>query len=280
MALNKHQVGIALLEAERALDLAANEVDALKAKSRALIYSGRYEEGRKLANRIIRLDPVALAEPLYLIGLAYFAEGNYAKAADYVKRAVQNDPTTDDYLRLMVASYGKLGMQKEARESLRKYRIIWPWPYWTAFAVYSFPFQDGAVLEHLADGFHAAGLAQKPPSRYLKFDRETRLTGTEIKALLFGHSIRGQDYRVSTVWDQIRNIDGKVTHTGGSIHTGNRLANEQAEGWIDENRLCERWFGVDGDVTICVLIFRASAGDENDYYMLTDQGPQPFRVLN
>ena len=49
MALNKHQIGVALQEAERALEFNANDVDALKAKAGALIYSGKYEEGRKIA---------------------------------------------------------------------------------------------------------------------------------------------------------------------------------------------------------------------------------------
>ena len=46
MALYKHQVEAALREAERALDLNGNDVEALKAKAGALIYSGQYAEGR------------------------------------------------------------------------------------------------------------------------------------------------------------------------------------------------------------------------------------------
>jgi TolB-like protein len=106
MALNKHQIGEALREAEQALKLNPNDVEALKAKAGALIYSGQYEEGRKLANRVIRLDPIVIAEPLYLIGLSYFATEAYDKSVDYIKRAIENDPTTAMYVRLLAAAYG------------------------------------------------------------------------------------------------------------------------------------------------------------------------------
>jgi tetratricopeptide (TPR) repeat protein len=125
MAFYKHQVRVALREAERALDLSSNDVEALKALARAFIYSGRYEEGRKIANRVIRLDPTALAEPLYIIGLSHFAEGSYDKAVDYIERAIENDPKTNTYARLLVAAYGKLGKEKEAKEALVRFRKLW-----------------------------------------------------------------------------------------------------------------------------------------------------------
>jgi TolB-like protein/class 3 adenylate cyclase len=277
MALYKHQVGVALRETERALDLSTNDVDALKVQARALIYSGQHAQGRKLANRAIRLDPVGLAESLYIIGLSHFASGSYDKAADYVERAIEIDPKTNAYARLLVASYGKLGMEKEAKEALLRFRKLWRHNFWIAVGVFYYPFEDGEVLKHLADGFEAAGTAIRPPSRYLKLDRETRLTGQEIKTLLFGHTIKGLDYSQGTAWDQKRTIDGKVTHSGSSVHTGNP-AIKDGESWIENDRLCDRWSDLDDKITICVLIFRDSDRSRNDYYMVTDQGPQPFRV--
>ena len=279
MALDKHQHDVALREAEQALTLSRNNVDALKVKARAMIYSGRYEEGRKLANQIIRLDPAVLAEPLYLIGLSYFASGSYDKAVDYAEQATENDPATRAYALLLAAAYGKLGMQKSAKQSLVKYRKSWPWPFWIAAAVYQYPFQDGEILKHLADGFNTAGLAERPPSRYLKLNRETRLSGKEIKALLFGHTIRGRDFWWGLAWEQIRMIDGKLSHSGRSIYTDSS-EREEGESWIEDDRLCDRWSEVDDEITICVLIFRDLDRGPNNYYMMTDQGPHPFRVSN
>ena len=280
MASYKHQVRVALREAERALNLSSNDVEALKALATAFIYSGRYEEGRKIANRVIRLDPTALAEPLYIIGLSHFAEGSYDKAVDYIERAVENDPETNTYARLLVAAYGKFGKEKEAKEALLRFRKLWRYNFWIAIGVFYYPFEDGEVLKHLADGFETAGVAIRPPSRYLKFDRETRLTGQEIKTLLFGHTLKGRHYfDGGSRWNQKRTIDGKVSHSGVPIHTGISTIKE-GESWIEDDRLCDRWSEVGGNITICVLIFRDSNGDENDYFMITDDGPHPFRISN
>jgi tetratricopeptide (TPR) repeat protein len=280
MAMYKHQPGTALREAERALDLNANDVDALKAKASAFIYLGQYSEGRKLANRIIRLDPVVLAEPQYIIGLSYFASGSYDKSADYIERALENDPTTGKYALLLAAAYGKLGMENEAKQAMLKFRKSWRGPFWIAVAVYYYPFEDGEILKHLADGFKAAGVAERPPSRYLKLDRENRLSGAQIRSLLFGHRIKGSDFWSGNGWAQKRTLEGKVSHSGQSMYTRNTDARDEGESWIEENQLCDRWSEVEGAITSCVLIYRESDGAENDYYMLTDQGPQPFRVSN
>ena len=101
MALYKHQIDIALKEVALALDINANDVDALKIKARALIYSGKYDEGQAIAKLIIRIDPVSIAEPLFLIGLSNFATGSYLTAADYLERAIENDPATSTYTRLL-----------------------------------------------------------------------------------------------------------------------------------------------------------------------------------
>jgi len=280
MALSKHQLGVALEEAEQALGLSINDVDALKAKAKALIFSGQYAEGRKLSNQIIRLDPAVLAEPLYIIGLSHFASGSYDKAADYAEQAMENDPTTRAYSLLLAAAYGKLGMNKEAKEALVKYRKSWRWPFWIAAAVYLYPFEDGEILKHLADGFSAAGLAERPPSRYVKLNHETKLTGPEIKALMFGHTIRGRGFWSGLAWTQKRTIGGKVSHTGQSIYTGLSDAKEEGKSWIEGDRLCDHWSEVGDEITICVMIFRDSDRTKNDYYMMTDQGPHPFQVEN
>jgi TolB-like protein len=285
MALHRHQLGVALREAEQALALNTNDVEALKSKASVLIYSGQYEEGRKLANHVIRLDPVVIAEPLYLIGLSYFATGNYDKSVDYLNRAIESDSSTANYVRLLAAAYGKLGMKSEANKAWRQYRKSWKRNYgqfWIAAAVQFYPFQDREILKHLADGFEAAGGVERPPSRFLKLDAETRLTGEEIKAVLFGHTIKGQDYWLADFIRQTRTIDGKVTHSGiqSPIDAVELDGDLLGESWVEDNRLCDRWFDAEGDLTDCVLIFRDPDRGQNNYYMVTDTGPHPFSVVN
>ncbi len=281
MAIFKHQVDVAFQESELALELNSNDTEALKIKALALIFAGQYSEGRKLAYQALRLDPTVIDEQLYIIGLSYFASGDYKKSVEFLQRAIEIDPNTNEYPRLLAAAYGKLGMESEAKQALAKFQKLWRVNYWVSLAVYLYPFVDGEVLERLADGFEAAGTAVRPPVRYFKFNRENRLTGPEIRALIFGHKIKGIVYLGGLIaWEQTRTVDGKVFHTGVSAHSGIQDAEEQGEGQIVNDRLCDKWSLTGGSITNCVSIFRASNEDEFDYYMVTDLGPYPFRVIN
>jgi len=70
----------------------------------------------------------------------------------------------------------------------------------------------------------------------------------------------------------------QVAATGGC--TVKLYDAKEGESWIEDDRLCDRWPEVGDEITICVLIFRDSDGGPNDYYMVTDQGPQRFWVSN
>jgi len=98
--------------------------------------------------------------------------------------------------------------------------------------------------------------------------------------LLFGHTLKGQDYWEGTAWVQKRTLDGKLSHTGTSFHTANLHDVGEGQSWIEDDRLCERWSNWHDEIAICMLIFRGSKSDQNNYYMMTDTGPHPFQVSN
>jgi TolB-like protein len=294
IALYKHQVGAALQEAERALKLSSNDVDALKAKAAALIYAGQYSEGRKIANLVLRLDPAVPEDPLNLIGLSHFAEGNYKAAVDFIERALKHNPTTSYFAGPLAAAYGKLGMENKSNQAFNTFLKAWgdssPLIAWV---VYLYPFQDEAVLEHLADGFAVAGAREGLLERYLKLTPETRLSGQEIKSLFFGHTIRGRDYWSGRPWTQVRTPGGKFVHSKGGI-------TREGESWIEDDRVCDRWLDDGDEITVCSLIFHDpvkcwtndkglrrcgtvvptefAQSVEHSYRMLTDQGPDSIRV--
>ncbi len=279
MARLKHQIGVALDQAERALALSPNDVDALRAKAQALVFSGDYRGAREAARRAMRLDPVVIAEPLNSIGLSYFAEGDYGSAADYGERARQSDPETNSHNLLLAAAYGKLGNTEKASEHWSRYKKnLRGGKIWIALAVSFFPFSDDKILQRLADGFEAAGGVERPPARYLKFNRETRLSGAEIKSLLFGRKIEGNEYFRGNAWEQTRSSSGRVRHSGVSIHSGFKDIVEEADSWIEGDRLCHLWFHDSGNATICYLIFEDTARGPGHYYMFTDEAPHPFRL--
>jgi len=281
-SLLKHQLESALHHADLALAISPNDIDLLKIKALASIFSGQYGAGRLLADRIIRLDPVLLAEPMYIYGLSHFAAGTYDEAARYLERALQNDPSNSTYHRLLAATYGVLGRQEEAREAMRIYRKSWR-QYWIAAAVYAYPFEDERNLQALADGFETAGLVERPPARYLKLNGETRLTSTEIDALLTGRTIKGTDYWRLYTWTLHRSPDGILKQTGGTFFFSiepDGLRGLDIESWIEPNRLCHRGTGVNDEITFCVTIHHDSVRGEGHYYMVTDTGQHPFQVLD
>ena len=120
---------------------------------------------------------------------------------------------------------------------------------------------------------HAGG-----SSRYLQLHSGTKLDGKEVKSLLFGRTIKGTDYWNSSSWSQVRTEDGKVAHTGFPIIVwgGNQ---HYGTSWIEDDRLCDRWPDVSEDFSLCALIYRNPGSVRargSEYFMVTDQGPQPF----
>lgn len=235
-------------------------------------------------------------DPLYLIGLSHLAEGNYQDAVDYIERALEPNPTTSYFAGPLAVAYGKMGMEKVSEQAFNRYLVSWvaknPL---IAQVAFSYPFQDEEVMEHLADGFAVAGAREGLLTRYLKLNRETRLSGEEIKSLLFGYTIRGRDYWNGNSWTQVRTISGKFSHSPSSTI-------REGKSWIEDDRLCDRWLDDDDKITICSLIFHDpvkcwtndkglrrcgnivptefAQSAEISYYMVTDRGPDSFRVKN
>jgi tetratricopeptide (TPR) repeat protein len=278
------------MEAKRALELSPNDVEALETLSEALIFTGTPDEGRKLAEQAMRLNPTLPARALYLVGLSHLAEGNFQEAAAHIERALRHAPTVSEYAGALAAAYGKLGLEEKAVGAYETYRKAWqdinPS---VELAMVEFPFSDARILESLADGFEKAGAGAGDghghshdvgPSRYLQLHSGAKLDGKEIKSLLFGRTIKGitYPYNLKRPWSQVRTEGGKVTHTGFPIIVYG--ANQKhGTSWIEDDRLCDRWPEVSEDFSLCALIYRNPGGTRarrNEYIMVTDYGPQPF----
>ena len=283
-SLYKHQLDNALREVDLALEYNANDIDALKIKAIALIFSGQQEVAKELVDRIIRLDPAALAEPMYISGLAKFASGAYDKAATFLERAIQNDSSNSTYHRLLAATYGLLGKEDEASKALGRYRKSRGGPFWIAAAVFEYPFEDDRVLQALAKGFEMAGLSERPPAKYMKLNSETRLISTEINALLTGHTIKGTHYWRGFSWTLHRSVDGtlKQDESGTFFYSYGWSGQRELEfdSRIEGDQLCHPGIGVNKEITICVTLYRDSVRGDGHYYMLTDTGPHPFTVAD
>jgi TolB-like protein/class 3 adenylate cyclase/Flp pilus assembly protein TadD len=286
LARNKHQIDVALAEAQQALAKGPNDLDALEALAEALIFAGKPAEGRAYAERAMQLNPTIPANALYLIGLSHFASGDPKEAVTHVERALRHAPTNNQYAGILAAAFGELGQKNKAKTALSDYGstnlIGIPS---VAQAVSNYPFLDDRILQRLADGFEKAGARGgiwRGTGRYLKLNSETILSGEQVRSLLFGREIEGRSFWTGSFWSQVRSDDGEVSHAGSPVHPG-MSGYDQGESWIEDNRLCDRWPDFNKDLAWCALIFRNPDGGlefRNEYFMVTDTGPHPFSPVD
>jgi len=304
LALRKRQYHEAIVESRKALALNPNDADALEALSEALIYGGQPNEGMAYANQALRQNPTLRGRPLYLLGVAAFALDEMDKAVEQIERAMLEQPERKaDFAGILAAAYGTLGRASESRSAFATFskgiqnRPSMAWTaksqnftnprYHTwrrvdlAWAVFSHPFATGSVLIRLAQGLRIAGAAESVGG-FLMLDHASRLNGDEIAKLLFGRTISGANFWISEiVWQQQRSDDGSVQHSGDAIHPGLPQSTE-ARGRIENDLLCETWPALAKELELCVVIFKVSESNARlrwgDYVMVTDIGPQPFRV--
>ncbi len=261
------------------MQLFPNNVSALTALAEALIYSGKIDQGIKEANLAIRYSPGASSRLIFLKGVAEYISGNLPSAVSLVERAIRMR-NENEYYGLLAASYQEQGMTDAARSALKSYSLpIFEEDAYVASlinVVQNFPFNNKDVLVRFSAHLVAAGATD---TGYFPLVSENRLSATEVRALLFGASIRGTDFWLYQEWTQHRSIDGVATHTGQQIFTG-RYQDNSSVSRVVEDTLCERFsdFG-----EICASIFKMPQSDSyqtrrGNFVMVTDFGSSPFTL--
>jgi len=136
----KKQYDKAIAECERAVSLDPNSAENIVRAGTVLNWAGRAEEAIPYLQNAIRLNPLPPA--IYFVQLAnsYRDSGQYEKAIEACKKALQREPNTQFAYIHMAVSYIRLGQEKEARAaaaeilrinpkfSLEYYAKILPFP--------------------------------------------------------------------------------------------------------------------------------------------------------
>jgi TolB-like protein len=253
----------AISEAEQAIALDPNDPGSYHAMAEALIWSGRSEEAVEFIKKAMRLDPHKLAPYLYLLGLARFSLGQMQEAAALIERALTLRPEAILWRRTLTAVYVSLGRIKEAQAQVG---IFWdaqagPGTAHLRRFMHSFPFKNLEVAERFADGLLKAGIAGER-SGYYKVYAKNRLTGEEIRALVFGRKVSS--------WEGIinRTKDGKATISIGFIDS------ESGKSWVEDDKLCNQWQTFRRGIKHCAPVFRNPGGTPDrldEYLWITDR---------
>jgi tetratricopeptide (TPR) repeat protein len=200
------------------------------------------------------------------------ARGRWEEAIPFLERANKLDPTGRHILRVLSIAYAHAGRLQEARAALDKATKGSPPTIKNLRYIMSMqPFKDPQVLEKFAEGFLKAGIPGHP-SGFYKISKENRLTGKEIRELVFGQKVTGIALMTGKQWWLERTKDGKAIISGGE-------GSGRGKSWIENETLCDQWDNLYEGLKDCWPIYRNPEGtpEKNDEYLgLPDYGIYPF----
>jgi adenylate cyclase len=136
----KRQYDQAIAEGKRAVSLDPNSAENIYRLGSILNYAGRGGEAIPYFQNAIRLNPFPPASYFVNLAIAYRDSGQYEKAIEASKKALQCEPNTQFPYIHMAISYIRLGREEEARAaaaeilrinpefSLERYAKILPFP--------------------------------------------------------------------------------------------------------------------------------------------------------
>jgi adenylate cyclase len=101
--------------AERAILLNPNGADAYAQLAFALIMSRKAEEGIKLIEKAMRLNPIPSATHLNVLAEAYYILGRYEDAIEVFQQVLKRSPNNLFAHTELTAAYSTLGREEEAR---------------------------------------------------------------------------------------------------------------------------------------------------------------------
>lgn len=164
MLLHNRRYEEATTEAHRAVALNRNNATGYLALAEVLSYIGRSGEAIENAKIALRLDPNFPAPYLSVMGRAQFDLEQYPEAINTLKRAVLGNPGDRQPIVVLIAAYGQLQQQNQARplieafnrwqakEKVRALTIDWLKNRW--------PYKSKADRKRLIDGVKLAGVPE------------------------------------------------------------------------------------------------------------------------
>ncbi|MBB4003452.1 adenylate/guanylate cyclase domain-containing protein [Aurantimonas endophytica] len=255
----------AIRAAESAIAIDPSDPYTYHALSMALSFAGRPVDAERFLVAASRLEPAPSDWRRYLFGLAYFGQGRLDDARAIL---LDIDDETGEYwsrllrLPLLIAATAELG---QAGETDRYKQMMQATLSSKSEATPSlllaqgfYPYRQSADRERVMAGLRKAGVPELP------FDIDDRLgdrlTGAEIRELLFGHTIRG-------VTSDGQIYERETGHDGQALVRIGSHAEEVVTTAIDGDAVCV-WSYIWGDMCGAVLRNPDGAPETFDEYEL------------
>jgi len=152
----KRQYDQAIAKGKRAISLDPNSADNFMQLGWILNWAGRAEEAILYIQNAIRLNPLPPASYFVNLAVAYRDSGQYEKAIEASKKALQREPNSQFPYIHMAISYIRLGREEEARAAAAEILSINP-----EFSLERYtkmlPFPQ-PVVDRIAEDLRKAGL--------------------------------------------------------------------------------------------------------------------------
>ena len=134
-----------------------------------------------------------------------------------------------------------------------------------------FPFKQRADAERLQQGLSKAGLPEFP----FGLEAKNRLPGEEIRALVFGHELRGRQIEPDEPYVRTTTTEGAAHVSIGSSFSSDGVSR------IEGDYICTL---PDADVELqCAAIFRRPGGtseDHSEYFFVLPTNRLEFSPVN
>lgn len=154
----------AIADAERAIKLDSDDAGGYFAMASALVHAGQPDQGTNFIYKAMELDPQYPSEYVFWLGMALFGDDRFDEAAVSLERAGRLAPDDIGNFLALIATYGHLGRQEEARAAITKLEGL------TKQAGYEngirglkiWAFKDSDDRQRLRDGLRKAGVTSMP----------------------------------------------------------------------------------------------------------------------
>lgn len=180
---------------------------------------------------------------------------------------------------LLAVAYAQLGRTEEARAA-----VEWRWKFlaeqgfvghYLRHLMFYMPFKDPEVEKRFAEGFLKSGVPGNIGEYYKSsIFQENKLTGNEIKELVFGKTVTGFDFKTEEEWSIKRSKGGIASYRRGEV-------SDTGKSWIEEDRLCNQWQNLYGGYRDCAPVFRNPEGlsqKKEEYIGISAYGFVPFSM--
>ena len=265
------QSGDALKTLQEIVAAHPNDAAAQRQLGYELAIAGKMDEAVASIERAHRLDPKTNTIEATLMGLIYNFSGQHERALPYYKDVERHAPKSLNAYMGQVVAYAELGRTAEAEKAVETIKRIWPAYNVQSQAIF-FRHWSKPVLEQRLNAMRKAGVPEWP------FDfsgkEADRLSGAEIKEIMFGRRLRGKA-RSGYAFETDIEKDGHWT-------SSSKYFRISGKSWVEGDLRCLSSKDAIMGRHYCHPVYRNSAGSQatdDEFVYATIWGVYRFSVV-